>query len=345
MPPNLTLLEHANSAIRHVKFSCPIGAYTSDVDIEKTRSAENSISWAEVMVSTLRGKYKFLSERWKKDTEDAYEAAAQWVEDILKLKPRESLGEELKFIYYIEGQRQQVYSPENAMLYIYHKVGEHAGQMKSGNCGEQAALAFVYLLKHNVLPLDFCKVKNGDHAFVVIGRSKESNPNDLKTWGNAVICDPFNNQAFIAKDATPEQIRILLGDKEDASPSVEYRQEKDVYRNAKGEKTEAPNIPLSLKDVYKKLIEMTVALKNPVYKPVITKLSAKYNGLDGENKLNQLISSNRVTERQMDGFLAEIKLLDNKPVQETTLFFQRITKPPILDKKIQQQIHSFSFQK
>lgn len=345
MPPNLTLLEHANSAIRHVKFSCPIGAYTSDADIEKTRSAKNSISWAEVMVSTLRGKYKILSECWKKDTEDAYDATVQWVEDILALKPRANLSEELIFVSYIEEQRQQVYFPENAMLYIYHKVAEHASGMKSGNCGEQTALAFIYLLKHNVLPLDFCKVKNGDHAFVVIGRSKEGNPNDLKTWGNAVICDPFNNQAFIAKDATPEQIRMLLGDKEGACPHVEYRQEKEVYRNAKGEKTEVPNIPLSLRDVYKKLIEMTIALKNPVYKPVIENLSAKCKGLEGVNKLNQLISSNRVTERQMGEFLAEIKSLDNKPVQETTLFFQRITKPPILDKKIQQQIHSFSFQR
>ena len=39
---------------------------------------------------------------------------------------------------------------------------------------------------------------NGDHAFVVLGRAKFSDINDMSTWGEqAVVCDPWGNTAFI----------------------------------------------------------------------------------------------------------------------------------------------------
>lgn len=338
MPAHLTLLQYANSAIRHVKFSCPIGATTNVVDMERTHSDKNSIPWAHVMVSTSRKKHEIVIQQWKRDTNSAFDVAAEWVEKILRLTPQGNLIEELKLIAHLERLRQQVYSLQNSLIYQYHLVAELAEKMKSGNCGEQAALAFVYLLKHNILPLDFCRVKNGDHGFVVIGRSKESNPNDIATWGNAVICDPLNNQAFVAKDATPDQIKILLGNKEGACPHVECRQETVVYRNAKGEKTETPNIPLSLKDVYRKLIEVTREFKKPIYQPIIEDLSVEYKVLDGAEKLIQLLFLSGISEK-------ELKSLSDKPSQEKTLFFQKILKPRILDREIQKQIQSFSFRK
>ena len=66
---------------------------------------------------------------------------------------------------------------------------EHVG---CGNCGESAALAFVYLAERHVRPLDYMVDVDADHAFVVIGRAKASKPEDPNTWGrDAVVCDPW----------------------------------------------------------------------------------------------------------------------------------------------------------
>lgn len=59
------------------------------------------------------------------------------------------------------------------------------------NCGEFAAVAFVYLLDLGVRPLDYMSLKGQDHAFVVIGR-KAGDPSKASNWGPfAVVCDPW----------------------------------------------------------------------------------------------------------------------------------------------------------
>src|SRR5215210_505275 len=39
-----------------------------------------------------------------------------------------------------------------------------------GNCAEQAARAFLYLMDMDLAPLDYMRLEGADHAFVVIGR-------------------------------------------------------------------------------------------------------------------------------------------------------------------------------
>jgi hypothetical protein len=66
---------------------------------------------------------------------------------------------------------------------------EHVG---CGNCGESAALAFMYLYDRHVHPLDFMAGQNVDHAFVVIGRLASSDEAKPDSWGpDAVVCDPW----------------------------------------------------------------------------------------------------------------------------------------------------------
>ncbi|HEY1896099.1 MAG TPA: hypothetical protein VGG62_07505 [Terracidiphilus sp.] len=61
-----------------------------------------------------------------------------------------------------------------------------------GNCGEQSALAFVYLRDLGIRPLDWIQVNNFKHAFVVVGRVSGSDPEDYTTWGrSAYYCDPW----------------------------------------------------------------------------------------------------------------------------------------------------------
>ncbi len=75
-----------------------------------------------------------------------------------------------------------------------------AEELGCGNCGEQAAVAFMYLADKGVRPLDYMAfVEPGDHAYVVIGRSSQSNASDYKSWGEeTVVCDAWANNAFLA---------------------------------------------------------------------------------------------------------------------------------------------------
>lgn len=76
---------------------------------------------------------------------------------------------------------------------------EHVG---CGNCGEQAALAFIDLHeRHHAHPLDYMARTNRDHAFVVIGRARGSRIDDYTTWGNeAVVCDPWDLKTYTATE-------------------------------------------------------------------------------------------------------------------------------------------------
>lgn len=69
-----------------------------------------------------------------------------------------------------------------------------------GNCGEQAAIAYQWLLRNSVLPVEFMQfAKPKDHNFVVLGRIASSDVAQPATWGpDAVICDPWKNRSYLA---------------------------------------------------------------------------------------------------------------------------------------------------
>lgn len=79
----------------------------------------------------------------------------------------------------------------STMLEQMEIIAEQSKLKKCGNCGEFSALAFIYLYKKGVRPLDWMALVGGDHAFVVIGRDN-ADANDYAHWGsNAVVCDPW----------------------------------------------------------------------------------------------------------------------------------------------------------
>ncbi len=76
-----------------------------------------------------------------------------------------------------------------------------ATHMGCGNCGEQAAIAFEFLRAGDYRPLEYVIFDPGDHAFVVIGRRKGSQLNDIGTWGpEAVVCDAWDGKAYLARE-------------------------------------------------------------------------------------------------------------------------------------------------
>ena len=79
------------------------------------------------------------------------------------------------------------------------RIADNAIRARCGNCGEQAAVAFVMLIDRGVEPLDLMECTSTDHSFVVIGRRENSDPTgyDAMKWGpDAVICDPWMDDAY-----------------------------------------------------------------------------------------------------------------------------------------------------
>ena len=67
--------------------------------------------------------------------------------------------------------------------------------------GEQAAIAFVFLVDRRVTPIDYMERTNADHAFVVIDRKVGSDVKDISTWGDtAVVCDPWDEKVYAASE-------------------------------------------------------------------------------------------------------------------------------------------------
>lgn len=81
-------------------------------------------------------------------------------------------------------------------------LAARAEQMGCGNCGEQAAVAYMFLKKRGVRPLNYMNLNNpagkAVHSFVVI--AFEGDSETQSSWGeNAVICDPWDDsQAYAA---------------------------------------------------------------------------------------------------------------------------------------------------
>lgn len=100
---------------------------------------------------------------------------------------------------------------DKTILHFQNSVS-NASKYSIGNCGEYAFMALFYIISHN--PDTFAEVyhiEGGDHAFLVIGRDPNSNPNVPSTWGEtAYICDPWANKTYLAKNFESELKNFYL---------------------------------------------------------------------------------------------------------------------------------------
>ena len=97
-------------------------------------------------------------------------------------------------------------SKEKAMRLIAER-GERAA---CGNCAEQSALAFVYLEKIGLKPLEWMSFENGDHGFVVIDR--EPGKQNVAAWGpQAVVSDPWLGKWYRAVELSKHWPGMIPG--------------------------------------------------------------------------------------------------------------------------------------
>jgi hypothetical protein len=86
-------------------------------------------------------------------------------------------------------------------LWGIQQLRDMARQASCGNCLEQAAVAFTFLHRLGVRPIDYYSLTpyvpmKIDHVFVVIGREYDADPasklDPWEQWGDdAVVCDPW----------------------------------------------------------------------------------------------------------------------------------------------------------
>ena len=106
---------------------------------------------------------------------------------LLKTRRGEDQTMDAKFVNPADGLR------------VAQAVAENAERYGGGNCGEQSAVAYIFLRRRAVFPIDWVQFKDKDHAFVIIGRSSAGAyaPEDIpqQPWfQDAVICDAYWNK-------------------------------------------------------------------------------------------------------------------------------------------------------
>lgn len=78
----------------------------------------------------------------------------------------------------------------------FRQISDITIRTGAGNCNEQSITAFIHLYDRGIRPLAWMHLTNGRHAFVVLGRTPKSG-DDPSKWGDtAVVCDPWNNEAY-----------------------------------------------------------------------------------------------------------------------------------------------------
>ena len=73
---------------------------------------------------------------------------------------------------------------------------ENAERFGAGNCGEHSAVAYLWLRRNGIFPIDWVHFNNKDHAFVLIGRASTTNYTakqiPQQPWfKDAVVCDAY----------------------------------------------------------------------------------------------------------------------------------------------------------
>ncbi|MCA0402980.1 MAG: hypothetical protein LCH30_04190 [Proteobacteria bacterium] len=104
---------------------------------------------------------------------------------------------------------------------------------KMGFCGELSILAFEYLAKRYPISIDICRFEGGDHILLVLGRPSGSNKDNIETWGDAVICDPWANKAYPVKQL--EKMKKSEAVKLHPSLYAAYPSSRTEYHHLKGD--------------------------------------------------------------------------------------------------------------
>lgn len=159
----------------------------------KIATLDKNLVWSKDAVKYVLGKVGLKAPNWDKYRGDPSWEAGTGAKDALDVCLYEVARPATQAAYAGLGAAAQP-------IDWVRLVAEAAKTNKCGNCGENSAVAFMWLYDQGVRPLDWMNLGSADHAFVVIGR-KPGRAADWKGWGkDAVVCDPWG-QGFRGGDA------------------------------------------------------------------------------------------------------------------------------------------------
>ncbi len=168
---------------------------------------------AKIAVSFVKAKVPFGASNRLDDYGESYRRHAKKIEGENPGLLDNVLGGMTAFLPLLTGaNRAQQISNEvsgNAPsdpIARFRQVAEITMRTGAGNCNEQSTVASMFLYDRGLRPLAWMHLTNGKHAFVLIGRTPKTGV-DPKEWGDgAVVCDPWNNEAYILPAGEGRQI-------------------------------------------------------------------------------------------------------------------------------------------
>lgn len=127
--------------------------------------------------------------------------STQLINNSYDIEQRRSLNKAIGDIRYLSKEYGYFSLEFDAVIQKFYRIIKLCRKFSLGNCEELALMALDYVI-HSVpdTNAEVYQIKGGDHAFLVIGRKKNSLSSQPETWGDdAYICDPWANKYFPAR--------------------------------------------------------------------------------------------------------------------------------------------------
>ncbi len=187
-------------------------------------------------------------------------------------------------------------------IWKFYQLIEDTKKYSLGNCDRLALLALEYMVNTTSdINAEVYRIVGGDHALLVIGRDKNSDPSNVETWGgNAVICDPWANKVYPAKDYRAQLENLYNGfiTPNCVEPFTPTHYPLAPIKNYNTEHIKSPVHLKKIDEIFKKKNQCFIDTLNEVIEKLI-KISEKltdkygYNNKKG-NIINKRIDALRV---------------------------------------------------
>ncbi len=93
-----------------------------------------------------------------------------------------------------------------SMLDKLRHIARAASNAGCGNCGEHAAITFLYLYDRGLRPVEFATLSNGDHAFAMLGRPH------MHSYSAGVVVDAYYGKAYPVAQASLGSVDVYRED-------------------------------------------------------------------------------------------------------------------------------------
>ena len=162
------------------------------------------LSAARLTVAFVKERVRFGASNRPSDYGESYRRHHQAIEGPNPNALDKVLGAMTTFLPLLTGanRAQQIYNEKTGQapsdpLARFRQVSDITLRTGAGNCNEQSITAFVHLYDMGIRPLAWMYLTSGTHAFVVAGRKPKSGDEPAKWGDTAVVCDPWNGEAYV----------------------------------------------------------------------------------------------------------------------------------------------------